>query len=442
MRNMKTLALASASATALAAAAPQHRALVGVRADATNPTALYEQLNRAFEAFKEKHDAQIAEAMKGFDDVVAKDQVDRINAQITELEKDLDKAVKAAQKAALGGGVGEPLSEERRAHAEAFNTFFRRGAEAGLKDLEVAAALSTSSDEDGGFVVPMEMSNEIDRVVADEGSIRRLATVRSISAQTYKKLVNQGGASSGWVGETDARGETGTPKLRGIDFPTMELYANPAITQQALDDASLDLGAWLADEVSIEFSTQEGDAFINGDGVSKPRGILGYTNVVNASYEWGKVGYVKTGAAAGFNTATVDETNSPADALIALQHSLKRQYRRNGVFLMNDGTIETVRKFKTTEGEYIWRAGIEAGAPSTLLGKPIETDDFMPDVGANAFPIAFADFRRAYLIVDRVGVRVLRDPFTNKPYIHFYTTKRVGGGLQNYEAIKLLRCAA
>ncbi|MEM9043509.1 MAG: phage major capsid protein [Pseudomonadota bacterium] len=415
------------------------KALIAARADGSNVAALIASLNATFEEFKQKNDDRIKGVEDRFDDVVAREQVDRINADITALQGAVDEAVRSVAALNLGGNPAEPLAAERAEHAEAFETWFRRGVDNGIGELEVRANLSTGSDPDGGFVVPVEMETSIDRVLANESAVRSLATVRSISAATFKKLINMGGASSGWVGEEDARPDTGTPKLRGLEFPVHELYANPASTQTALDDASMDLAAWLADEVSVEFGEQEGDAFINGGGVAKPKGILGYQTVVNSNYAWGKVGFIKTGAAADFPALDAASEVSPADPLVSLVHSLRRQYRRNGTFLMNDLTIERVRKFKDADANYIWRPSIEAGASSTLLGYSVVTDDFMPDIAANAFPIAFADFRRAYLVLDRQGVRVLRDPFTNKPNVHFYTTKRVGGGIQNFEAIKLLR---
>jgi HK97 family phage major capsid protein len=203
-----------------------------------------------------------------------------------------------------------------------------------------------------------------------------------------------------------------------------------------LDDASMNVESWLADEVAVEFSEQEGDALINGNGVAKPRGILSYDMVANASYAWGKTGFIKTGAAADF------ATTAPADNLIDLIHSLKRGYRQNGSFVLNDLTVAKIRKFKDVDGQYLWQPSLQLGQPSTLLGYPAETDDNMPDVGAGTFPVAFGDFKRAYLVIDRIGIRVLRDPFTSKPNVLFYTTKRVGGGIQNFEAIKFLKCAA
>jgi len=415
------------------------RGLVGVRADASDATKILNELKQTFETFKAEREKEIADLKKGMGDVVQSEKVDRINAEITKLQTSLDE-VNASIAALKVGGAGDdkPLAAERRAHAAAFNQFFRKGAENGLRDLEVKAALRTDSDPDGGYVVPDQMESTIDRVLGTVSAMRSISRVVNISAQVYKKLVNQGGATGGWVGERQARPETGTPRLSELEFPAMELYANPAATQTLLDDARINIEQWLADEVSITFADMEAPAFINGDGVGKPRGLLSYDKVANASYAWGKIGYVASGVAGSLT----DSTHNGADALIDLIYSIKQGYRQGSRFLMNRKTQAAIRKFKSkTEELYLWQPSIQVGQPATLLGYPLVDDDNMPDVGAGEYPIAFGDFQRGYLIVDRMGVRVLRDPFTNKPYVHFYTTKRVGGGVQNFEALKLLKVA-
>ncbi|MDI3335872.1 phage major capsid protein [Defluviimonas aestuarii] len=411
---------------------PRFRGLSGlVRADATGAKAIVDEINKAFNEFKDKH-------AKDMDDVVRVQEVDRINAAITELNKeltDVNKALAAAKLGGAGGDVDPAVGE----HAQAFNRFFRKGVDNGLTDLEVKAKLTTQSDPDGGYLVPEEMESTIDRVLGTVSSIRAASRVINISSDSYKKLVNQGGAGSGWVGETQARPETNTPTLAEIVVNAHELYANPAATQKTLDDAAIDIAEWLADEVGIVFAEQEGAAFAQGDGVNKPRGIFSYTTVANASYAWGKIGFIGTGASGAFPTASTSV--NPADPLISLYYGLKAGYRNNASWLMSDATMETVRKLKDVEGKYVWSAPTEQGEVATILRKPVISDDNCPAIGANNFPIAFGDFRRGYLIVDRVGIRVLRDPYTNKPNVHFYTTKRVGGGVVNFEAIKLLKMA-
>ncbi|MEJ8570749.1 phage major capsid protein [Microbaculum marinum] len=416
------------------------RGIRSVRADSGNAGLILAELQTTFEAFKAEREEELKGINARFADVVQTEKVDRINAEITALQTALDET-NAALAAVRVGGAGDvaPHAAERREHAQAFDRFFRKGAEAGLRDLEVKAAIRTDSDPDGGYVVPDQMEQTIDRVLGTVSAMRSISRVLSISAGTYKKLVNQGGAAAGWVGEHDARPETATPKLSALEFPTMELYANPAATQTLLDDARIDIAAWLADEVSTTFAELEGTAFISGSGVSMPRGLLSYDTVADTSHAWGKLGFVASGVAA----ALTDSTHNGADALTDLVYAIRQGYRQNARFLMNRKTQAVVRKLKSkTEELYLWQPSIQVGQPATLFGYPITDDDNMPDIGAEDVPVAFGDFQRGYLIVDRMGIRVLRDPFTNKPYVHFYTTKRVGGGVQNFEAIKLLKIAA
>lgn len=394
-------------------------------------------LGKAFDAFKAENDARLKEIeKKGAADPLLTEKVDKINAdiaQISALKKQLETLETAVAQGQFPGGGKNELDRVKAQHKDAFAKFFRKGAEGGLRDLEVQAGLSTLSDPDGGFLVPEDYEQAIDRVALSVSAMRRLATVRTIGTDTYKKLVNQGGASAGWVGEKGARAETNTPTLVEIAINAKEVYAMPAATQTLLDDSRVDIAGWLADEVSIEFSEQESDAFINGNGVEKPKGIAAYTMVANSSYVWGKVGFITSGNATLINDL---------DKLIDLQHALKAVYRNGAAWLMNDATLATIRKMKDGDGNYIWVPGLKDGAPDTLLGKPVEIDDNVDDIGSGKYPIFFANFKRAYLIIDRQGVRVLRDPYTTKPYVLFYTTKRVGGGIVMYEAIKALKVSA
>ncbi len=396
-----------------------------------------EKRNKAIEDFKVENDKRIsAIESKGYAPADLTEKVEKINAEVSslsELKSQLEALEKEVARVGFKGGDSNETDKAKAEYSAAFNKFFRRGVEDGLHDLAVKASLSTLSDPDGGFTVPEEVDKVIDRVAETISAMRRISTVRRISSDTYKKLVNKGGASSGWVAEKDSRAETDTPTLAEIAINTKELYAMPAATQSLLDDSAIDIAQWLADEVSIEFNEEESEAFISGDGVGEPKGLEAYTAVANASYEWGKIGYIASGAASTF---------SNADKLIDLQHALKSVYRYGAVWLMNDTTFSHIRKFKDGEGNYMWRAGIEAGAPDTLLGKPIEIDDNVADIGAGKYPLWFGNFKRGYMIVDRLGTRVLRDPYTSKPYVKFYTTRRVGGGVIMYEAIKALKIAA
>jgi len=415
------------------------RGVVSVRADAADPKAQHEQLLRSFEEFRTSNDARLKEIEKrGAADVVLTEKVDRINAGLTESQKAIDEAMsKISALRVNGGGSGDKLTDDERAHASAFKSYFRTGAEAGLRNLEVKAAATTDNDPNGGYTVDKQTEQSIDRVLGTVSALRAIASSMTISAGVYRKLVGQGGATGGWVGEKEARPETTSPTLAALEFPAMELYANPSATQTMLDDSRIDISAWLADEVSITFAEKEGLAFYSGDGVNKPRGIASYTMIADASYAWGKVGFKTTGVAAALS----DSTHSGAAGILDLVYALKQGYRNNARFLMNRKTQAEVRKFTSLgdEKNLLWQPSLQLGQPATLAGYPITDDDNVADITNNTFPIWFGDFKRAYLIVDRAGIRVLRDPFTNKPYVMFYTTKRVGGGIQNFEAIKALK---
>jgi HK97 family phage major capsid protein len=244
------------------------------------------------------------------------------------------------------------------------------------------------------------------------------------------------GPATGWVGETDARPQTSTPTLAELSFPAMELYAMPAATATLLEDAAVDIDEWLAGEVEQAFAEQEGTAFVGGDGVNKPKGFLAYTAVANGAWTWGNIGYVATGAAGAF------PASNPSDVLIDLIYALKPGYRQNAVFVMNRRTQSEVRKFKDSTGNYLWQPPATASGRASLMGFPLIDAEDMPNIAADSLSVAFGDFRRGYLVVDRQGVRVLRDPYSAKPYVLFYTTKRVGGGVQDFDAFKLLKFAA
>jgi len=385
----------------------------------------------AFEAFKEANDERLKELeRRSSADVVSEEKVERINAALDLHQRKVDElALKLARPALDGHGAPPQL---RSAHQKAFHGYVRKGDERELRALE-AKALSVQSDPDGGFLVPAETEGMIDRVVAQISPIRSIAGIRQISSGSFKKPITTAGAGAGWVGETDARPETAAPTLSELEFPTMELYAMPAATSSLLEDAAIDVDQWLAEEVQTAFAEQEGAAFVNGDGLKKPKGFLTYPTVADASFAWGKLGYLVTGASGAF------AATNPYDILVDLVYTLKAGYRANAHFVMNRKTQAVIRKMKDDTDNYIWSPGLAAGQPPTLLNYPVIEAEDMPTMAANKFSVAFGDFRRGYLVVDRVGVRVLRDPYSAKPYVLFYTTKRVGGGVQNFEAIKLLK---
>jgi len=263
--------------------------------------------------------------------------------------------------------------------------------------------------------------------------IRSIASVRQVSTSLYKKPVSTTGPATGWVAETASRPGTDSQIIDALNFPTAELYAMPAATAQFLDDAAVDVGQWIADEVNAAFAQQEGTAFVTGNGTNKPKGFLAETTIAEGSWAWGKLGYVATGVSADF------PASDKSDVLVDLVYALKAGYRQNASWVMNRRTQAVLRKLKDDSGNYLWQPAATADGRATLLGFPLVEAEDMPDIGANSLSIAFGDFKRGYLIVDRQGVSVLRDPYSAKPYVLFYTTKRVGGGVQNFEAIKFLK---
>lgn len=392
-----------------------------------------EEFLGSFEAFKQANDERLAGLERRSADVLHQDKVARIDNALSEQKQKLDALMLAAQRPQLAGErkAFDPARMERKA---AFDRYVRKGDAAGIE----VKAMSEGSDPDGGYTVPLEIERTIDRVLSQASPIRAIASVRAIGGASYRKPITTAGAASGWVGETGSISQTGTPTLAALDFPAMELYAMPAATQALLDDSQVDIEQWLADEVQIVFAEQEGAAFVSGDGSAKPTGFLHYTNVADASWVWGKLGYIASGADGAF----LDDDEVPADALLNLAYAPKQAYRANGRWVMNRKTESAVRKFKDSSGNYIWQPGAAAGQPATIFGYPVTEAEDMPDIASNSYSIAFGDFARGYLIVDRVGVRVLRDPYSAKPYVLFYTTKRVGGGVQNFEAIKLMKFSA
>jgi len=393
----------------------------------------FDDFLRAFEAFKSANDERLAQLERRSADVVTEEKVDRINRALDDQKRTLDELTLAAGRPAIGGEKkASPAACEGKA---AFERYIRQGDASGLLELK-SDPVSLGSTAASGYIVPAEVESTIDGVVAKASPMRALATVRQIGGQAFRKPIATAGTAAGWVSEAGARTQTDAPTLVGLDFPTMELYAMPAATQALLDDNQVNLEQWLAEEVQSVFAEQEGAAFVSGDGTTQPKGFLTETPVADASWVWGKLGTIASGADGAFAAA------DPTDALITLAYAPKQGYRANGSWLMNRKTESVIRKFKDAQHNYIWQPGAVAGQPATLLGYPVAEAEDMPDIASNSCSIAFGDFARGYLIVDRVGVRVLRDPYSAKPYVLFYTTKRVGGGVQNFEAIKLMKFAA
>ena len=367
---------------------------------------------------------------QSFDIVARQDQAESdiagLRSDVDEVKARLDKVSRAASRPAIGGTQAK--SEEVKGFVDGY---LRRGRETEVK------SINGSSPSDGGFAVPQAIDAIIARELAEISPIRSLAQVVQTGTAGYRKLVSTGGTASGWVSETAGRPETNAPNFAEIAPPSGELYANPAASQAMLDDVAFDLERWLANEISIEFARAEGSAFINGTGTNQPEGFLtAATSVAEDGVRaFGQVQYIGSGDASGFDAA-------PEAKLIDLIHALKSGHRQGASFVMNSSTLAAVRKLKTADGAFLWQPGLVDGQPDRLLGYPVVEAEDMPDVAAGEFPIAFGNFRHGYLIAENSATRVLRDPFSNKPFVHFYATKRVGGQVLDSNAIKLLKVEA
>jgi len=395
----------------------------------------FEDLRYTLESYRSANEERLAEIeARQSADPLTEQKLARMDAALDDTMRRIDRITLERGRPALAqdGANRDPLVAE---HKAAFAAYVRSGEAGGLKRLE-AKALSAGSGPDGGYLAPSTVEGEILRRLSVASPIRSLATVRTISSGTYKKAFSTTGPASGWVAETAARTQTNAPTLAELSFPAMELYAMPAATQTLLDDAIVNIDQWIAEEVESVFAEQEGAAFVNGDGTDKPKGFLAYPTVAEASWSWGNIGVLNTGVAGAFPAST------PSDVLVDLIYALKAGYRQNASFVMNRKTQAAIRKFKDSTGSYLWQPPASAGAPATLLGFPLVEAEDMPNIANNAVSIAFGDFRRGYLVVDRAGVRILRDPYSAKPYVLFYTTKRVGGGVQDFAAIKGLKFSA
>jgi len=395
----------------------------------------FEDLRYTLESYRSANEERLAEIeARQSADPLTEQKLARMDAALDDTMRRIDRITLERGRPALAqdGANRDPLVAE---HKAAFAAYVRSGEAGGLKRLE-AKALSAGSGPDGGYLAPSTVEGEILRRLSAVSPIRSLATVRTISSGTYKKAFSTTGPASGWVAETATRTQTNAPTLAELSFPAMELYAMPAATQTLLDDAIVNIDQWIAEEVESVFAEQEGAAFVSGDGTDKPKGFLAYPTVAEASWSWGNIGVLNSGVAGAF------PASNPSDVLVDLVYALKAGYRQNASFVMNRKTQGLIRKFKDSTGNYLWQPPASAGAPATLMGFPLVEAEDMPNIANNAVSIAFGDFRRGYLVVDRAGVRILRDPYSAKPYVLFYTTKRVGGGVQDFAAIKGLKFSA
>jgi phage major capsid protein, HK97 family len=352
--------------------------------------------------------------------------VEVLRGDVDDVKLRLDRVSRAAGRPVIEGGA--PAGIEVKGFVDGY---LRRGRETEIK------SLSGAVPADGGYAVPREIDALIAARLAEISPIRTIAQVVQTGSAGYRKLVTTGGTASGWVSETAARPETDTPTIAEIAPPTGELYANPAASQAMLDDAMFDVQSWLAGEIAMEFARAEGAAFVGGSGINQPKGFLaGATSAADdASRAFGTLQHIVSGSAG--DLGGVIEL-----VLIDIVHALKAGHRQGASWVMNSATLAQVRKLKAADGSFLWQPGLMAGLPDRLLGYPVVEAEDMPDIAADATPIAFGNFRAGYLIAERSATTILRDPFTNKPFVHFYATKRIGGQVLDSDAIKLLKIAA
>ena len=319
-------------------------------------------------------------------------------------------------------------------HQKAFQSYLRSGDDDGLRGLELdSKGLSTAVAADGGYLVDPQTSQTIAGVLSSSASLRSIANVVNVEATSYEVLVDHTEMGSGWATETVDATETDTPKFERISIPLHELSALPKASQRLLDDSAFDVEGWLAERIADKFATAEAAAFVSGDGVDKPKGFLTHPSVDDASWEWGSLGYIASGADGEF------EPGRSADAIVDLVYALGARYRANAAFTMNSKTAGAVRKMKDADGRFLWSDGLAAGEPARLMGYPVLIAEDMPDIASGTSAIAFGDFAKGYTIAERPDMRILRDPFSAKPHVLFYATKRVGGDVSDFSAIKLLK---
>jgi HK97 family phage major capsid protein len=377
--------------------------------------------------------AEVTAAMAGFLNEFALYQGE-LKAQLQHQEERL--TMLNAKMTRYGRPVLSAEAETGAPHQKAFAAYLRNGDDDGLRGLTLEGkALSTAVAADGGYLVDPQTADTIRSLLLSTASLRSVANVVQVDATSFDVLIDRTEVGSGWATETGAQAETSTPTIERIAVRLHELSAMPKASQRLLDDSAFDVEGWLAGKIATRFIRAEASAFVNGDGVDKPKGFLLPAKVANASWTWGSLGYVPSGAASDFPT-----TNA-ADCIVNLVYALGADYRANATFVMNSKTAGAVRKLKDADGRFLWADGLQQGQPAILMGYPVLVLEDMPDVAANAYAIAFGDFRAGYTIAERPDLRILRDPFSAKPNVLFYASKRVGGDITDYAAIKLLKFA-
>ncbi|MBA3852926.1 MAG: phage major capsid protein [Gemmatimonas sp.] len=418
--------------------------------------AVADKLGSAFEQFKAANDERLKAGDRA--DALLNAHVDRINADITKLQAELSETIKAAARP----NFNAPQSKEEQAklaHVREFLALTRgitdrhemqalavtnedleqvqqygRSLNAYLRTGKANAAMQTGSQPDGGYLITPDKSGRLVQLVYEQSPIRQLASIQVVGTDALEGVLDLEEGDAGWVGETETRGDSNTPKLGEWRIPVQEVYAMPKTTQRSLDDASRDLEGWLVEKAAARMARMEGAASVSGDGNKKWMGILPYASASKpTSSNWKRIEFIKTGTSGGFGTT------GAADKIIDAIQALKTIYRPGAVFFGNSLTIAAVRKIKNGNGEYVFQPDMVNGFNGRLCGYPLVDFADMPDPAADSLSLGFGNLREGYQIVDRLGIRVLRDPLTTKGYVKFYVTKRSGGDVVNFEAIKLLK---
>ena len=337
----------------------------------------------------------------------------------------MDRKMTLPARSPLGGAIDHDAP-----HKKAFDAYLRNGDDDALRGLELdGKSMSTAVNSDGGYLVDPQTSERVQSVLNSGASIRAIAAVVQVEATSYDVLVDHTDVGAGWATETGAQAETDTPQIDRITVPLHELSALPKASQRLLDDSAFDIEGWLAGRIADKFARAEAAAFVSGDGIDKPTGFLSHPVVDDAAWAWGNLGYVASGTNA----------NPEADAIVELVYALGAAYRKNAAFVMNSKTTAKVRKLKDTDGRFLWSDGLAAGEPARLMGYPVLVAEDMPDPATDSMSIAFGDFSAGYTVAERPDLRILRDPFSAKPHVLFYATKRVGGDVSDFAAIKLMK---
>ncbi|MDD3289072.1 MAG: phage major capsid protein [Alphaproteobacteria bacterium] len=397
-------------------------------------------LARAFEEYKSVNDQRLADLERnGSADTLLGEKLVRMDKSINDLQSDITKVKTTMRRPAKGAAAYVGLDDGDTAYKGAFLRYVTKGVEHELSGFTQTKEMDVISDQQGGYMVPTELASRIVTRQFEATPMRQMATIMSISSEAVEMLRDTSEADAQWVSELGTRADTDQGSIGRIRIPVHELYAQPKATQKLLDDSIINVEEWLVERVSGKFARRENTAFVTGDGIGQPRGFLSYSTqaVADASRSWGVLEHVATGSDGAFNAS------SGSDVLIDLMHRLKAGYLPKAMWMFPRAVADVIRKFKeNSTNAYIWQPGLQAGVPSTLLGHSIVLAEDMPQIASGSYSVAFGNFEEGYTIVDRIGLRVLRDPYTSAPFVKFRCSKRVGGDVVNFEAIKLLKFAA